>query len=579
MARARASEFQHPIAHSRAVTPALQATPKPGKSGQHQGWVPKGQAVAVRGRDIAGMVYVGTPPMMDRYGYGEKCRAYIDPTLSAAREGNDKAGAGMTYWPGYSSIPPECRATYLDWLAGGATDGSYNPGYMFLYFYGLEQRFFVDDPTTDEKRDLLLEACRLAQLYADNHSAQRYLGEFIEFAIVSTTEVDSLAPIFDNPGWEIPFSVKLAIGARLEKGENLCADWVLSWLLCHSEKNLRTSAKRCRDEFMALFRLRFELRFPQGLKVNKPKKSLQANYQAASREFNGMVNPTLNGKPVPDISSLRKPIKIAQEIADEAMNDLEKFSRYLGRNPDGRGSVEAHALLPPELREMFPSEELEQIKVWATSIVQCGGLVRVGDVIQRLEGACPEKLGKRRLTGAADALARVGFGMAPDPRFGLRSPKLDEPVVLFDLSGPVEQLEAVSTQYKASLMELALASFVAHSDGVITDREKTNLDDQALSVDRLTDQEQRRLRANLAWFMAVPPDMTLLRRKLKESGAERQSAIRAALVAAAHADGIVKPEEVAEIEKVYRALGLDPNLVYSPDPQIENPIKQKALAV
>ena len=422
-------------------------------------------------------------------------------------------------------------------------------------------------PTTTRRnaiwgRRLRARAAR-ARRHADNHSAQRYLGEFIEFAIVSTTEVDSLAPIFDNPGWEIPFSVKLAIGARLEKGENLCADWVLSWLLCHSEKNLRTSAKRCRDEFMALFRLRFELRFPQGLKVNKPKKSLQANYQAASREFNGMVNPTLNGKPVPDISSLRKPIKIAQEIADEAMNDLEKFSRYLGRNPDGRGSVEAHALLPPELREMFPSEELEQIKVWATSIVQCGGLVRVGDVIQRLEGACPEKLGKRRLTGAADALARVGFGMAPDPRFGLRSPKLDEPVVLFDLSGPVEQLEAVSTQYKASLMELALASFVAHSDGVITDREKTNLDDQALSVDRLTDQEQRRLRANLAWFMAVPPDMTLLRRKLKESGAERQSAIRAALVAAAHADGIVKPEEVAEIEKVYRALGLDPNLVYS----------------
>lgn len=57
--------------------------------------------------------------------------------------------------------------------------------------------------------------------------------------------------------------------------------------------------------------------------------------------------------------------------------------------------------------------------------------------------------------------------------------------------------------------------------------------------------------------------MTLLRRKLKESGADQQSAIRAALVATAHADGIVKPEEVAEIEKVYRALGLDPSLVYS----------------
>ena len=392
---------------------------------------------------------------------------------------------------------------------------------------------------------------------------QRYLGEFIEFAVVAITDADAIEPVFDNQGWDVPFSAKLAIGARLERGENLTADWVLSWFLSHPEKILRTSGKRCRDEFLALFRLRFDDRFPQGLKVNKPRKSLQVSYQAASSEFNGTVNPTVNGRPVPDISGLRKPIEIAQEIADEVMGDLEKFSRYLGRNPDGRGSVEAHALLPAELRKMFPSEELEQIKAWAGGIAERGGLVPVGDVLQRLEGERPEKLGKRQLTGAADALARVGFGLAPDPRFALRSPQIDEPVVLFDLGGPVEQLEEVSTAYKAALMELALASFVAHADGVITNLERKTLDAQVRSVDGLMDHEQRRLRANLAWFLAVPPDMTLLRRKLKESGADQQSALRAALVAAAHADGIVKPEEVAEIEKVYRALGLDPNLVYS----------------
>ena len=563
MSRSRAWQPQHPASLSPAITPVRPAAPIPRNSSRHQGWVPKGQIVSVRGRDIGGLVYVGTPPTMNRYGYGEKCRAYIDPSLPVAWEGTDKAGAGMTYWPGYSSISPECRATYLDWLAGGATDGSYNPGYMFLYFYGLERRFFVDDPTTEEKRDLLHEALRLTQIYADNHSAQRYLGEFIEFAIVSTTEIDSIAPIFDNPGWDLPFSVKLAIGARLQKGETLNADWLLSWFLCHPEKSLRTSAKRCRDEFLALFRLRFEQRFPAGLKVNKPKKSLQARYQAASREFEGTVNPSVDGKPVPDISGLRKPIEIAQEIADEVMDDLDKFSRYLGRNPDGRGSVEAHVLLPGELRQMFPSEDLEKIKTWADSIVEAGGLVVVGDVLERLEGERPVKPGKRQLTGAADALARVGFGLAPDPRFALRSPKIDEPVVLFDLSGPVEQLEDVSIPYKAALVEMALASFVAHADGVISDLERTTLENQARSVAGLTDHERQRLAANLTWFLAVPPDLTLWRRKLKESSPDRQSSIRAALVAAAHADGIVKPEEVAEIEKLYRALGLDPNLVYS----------------
>lgn len=555
------------LSHSFASTAPLVVThagSAQGKSNsRHQGWVPAEKIVNVHGRNLAGMIYIGTPPTLNRHGYSEKCRSYIDPSLPVGRVGNDKEGNGMPYWPGYSTIPPECRATYLDWLARGATDGSFSPGYMFLYFYGLERRFFVDSPDLNERQQLLDEVGRLIEVFKDNYSAQRYLREFIEFALVSITEIGAISPVFENPSWDVPFSVKVAIGARLQRGENLDADWVLCWFICHPEKNLRTSAKRCRDEFIALFRLRFERRFPQGLKVAKPRPALKASYQAASREFEASVNPSIDGKPVPDISGLRKPVEIAQEIADEVMEDLEKFSRYLGRNPEGRGSVEAHALLPQDLRRLFPSDALEKIRAWATGITEAGGLVPVADVLEQLEGERSEKPGKRQLTGAADALARIGFGLAPDPRFALRSPTIDEPVVLFDLGGPVEQLEDVSTSYKAALMELALGAFVAQADGAITEDERAALERQVQSVAGLNDHEQRRLRANLAWFVAVPPDMVLLRRKLKDTGTDQQTAIRSALVAAAHADGVVKPEEVAEIEKVYRALGLDPNLVYS----------------
>ena len=556
---------------ARKVEPSLAAIPSqrdvgttPQSRGQRgQGWVPAGESVSIHGREIGGLVYVGTAPTLNRHGYGEKSRAYIDPSLPVSRRGNDKAGGGMPYWPGYSSIPPECRATYLDWLADGASDGSYNAGYMFLYFYGLERRFFLDDPSPDEKRVLLTEVRRLAKVYADNRSAQRYLGDFAEIALVASTEVDDMKPVFDYSGWDIPLSVKVAIGAKLQRNESLGADWILSWFLCHPERALRTPAKRCPEEFMALFRFRFEERFPQGLKVNKPKKLLEVGYQAASREFEASVTPEIDAKRVPDISGLRRPIEIAQEIADEVMDDLEKFSRYVGRNPDGRGSVEAHALLPAALRGMFPSEELDGIRFWAADIVRNTGLVPVSDVLERLEGKRPEKIGKRQLTGATDALARIGFGLAPDPRFALRSPKIGEPVVLFNLGGPIEQLENVSTRYKAALMELAIASFVAHADGAVSEQERITLETQTLAVAGLTEQEQRRLRANLSWFLAVPPDMSVLRRKLKEGGAARRSAIRRAIVSAAHADGVVQTEEVAEIEKVYRILGLDPNLVYS----------------
>ena len=140
---------------------------------RHQGWVPKGQTVLVAGRELGGMIYVGVPPTISYSGFREKCRAYIDPSLSVAREARDVAGTAMPYWPGYSSIPSECRATYLDWLADGASNQAYNAGYMFLYFYGLERRFFVDNPADAEKQLLLDEVRRLRELFPESHSAQR----------------------------------------------------------------------------------------------------------------------------------------------------------------------------------------------------------------------------------------------------------------------------------------------------------------------------------------------------------------------------------------------------------------------
>ena len=297
--------------------------------------------------------------------------------------------------------------------------------------------------------------------------------------------------------------------------------------------------------------------------VNKPRKMLKAEYRAASNEFRAQIDLTDGGAKVPDISGIRKPVEIAQEIVDKAMRELDKLSRYLGRNPDGRGSVEAQALMPRELWELFPSDELERLKTWAAGRVGSGGLTPVQDVIERLEGVRPERLSKRILVGAADALARIGYGFAPDPRFALRSPKLDEPVVLFELGDSVAQLEDVSYDYRAALIEAALGSFVAHADGQITESERRSLSARTMEAEGLSEQETRRLVADLEWMLAVAPDMTLLRRKLRETGTEAMASIRSALVAAAHADGVIQSEEVAGIEKVYKALGLDPALVYS----------------
>jgi hypothetical protein len=67
----------------------------------------------------------------------------------------------------------------------------------------------------------------------------------------------------------------------------------------------------------------------------------------------------------------------------------------------------------------------------------------------------------------------------------------------------------------------------------------------------------------LDWLLAVPADIATLRSRLKDVDGDQKVALRSAMIAIAHADGLIKTEEVAGIEKIYRILGLDPSTVYS----------------
>ena len=191
-----------------------------------------------------------------------------------------------------------------------------------------------------------------------------------------------------------------------------------------------------------------------------------------------------------------------------------------------------------------------------------GGLAPVEELVERLEGAPPEKIGKRQLTGAADALARLSIGMAPDPRYALRSPKLGEPVMLFALPASITRLEEVSAHYRPALLSLVMGTFVAHADGAVSDLERRHLIERFRSSDVLTDSEKARLHANLDWMMAVPPDLAPIRRRVKDMGDEVRRGLGRLAFAVVGADGVVDPAEVKAIEKLYRILGIKADDVY-----------------
>src|ERR1019366_8612643 len=101
-------------------------------------------------------------------------------------------------------------------------------------------------------------------------------------------------------GWEVPFELRLGLGQLAADARPLPADWALAWLRLHPPGGLRTPATR------------------------RPA-----------------------GRGLPDVAGLSAPLARLREIAGAACDDLDAYSRYLGRHPDGAGTAAALALLPP----------------------------------------------------------------------------------------------------------------------------------------------------------------------------------------------------------------------------------------
>ena len=522
-------------------------------------WIGPGGAATVAGRDIGGMVYLA--PEQRRSVRGHLSRPFIDPRLPVLAEGSDFAGQGMPYWPSYSEIGPQARSTYLDWLASGRSDRRYSVGYVFLYFYGLERRFFVDRPNEDEKGLLIAEVERLLGIYSDNRSIKGYLGTFVDTAQATLGYGDKPEPRIERAGYELPLSMRVTIGRMAREGSPIDAGRLLRWYAAHPDYSLRTPATRAFPEFRELFGQLFDERFPEGLPVPVSRRNLRAQYRAASSEFVSDLEEYIGQ--VPDISRISRPLNVAKTIVDEATEALDKYSRFLGRNPDGRGTIEAHALLPQRLWPLFPCREVDDLRLWAQGIIDAGGFVPVVQVVEQLENARPEKITKRRLTDAADALARLSVGMAPDPRFALRSPKYGEPVVLFRLPEGITVLEHVSSRYKSILVAIAVGSFIAHADEDLAAIEHGGLIAMIGDAVDLSGTERARLRANLDWMMAVPPDLALFQRHVKDLPGDLSRELGQLALVMAASDGVVSAKEVSALERLYQVLGLETDGIYS----------------
>lgn len=524
-------------------------------------WIPAGEVVELGGVSIpGGLIYVGTS-LPTPMGGNDPC--LIDPSKSVASHG-DYTERQMGYWPSYSDISPSARRAYLNWLAGGRQDPEADLGYVFIFFYGLERRAILDASKEDEAKDdwpvIAVELRRLLDIYGEKSGSFRsYAGTLLDWvSLAAHPEKAYLKPIPRFPKtYELPLYIRVALGQAAVDGVPVPAQLALAWAKLDPTNYLRTPATRCADEFDKLFVSKYHEAFGPGLVLPRNKTKIKLVHRPASAGFRGYTDLSLSFGSTPDVTVLTAPIKKLRQVVESTTKELEPFSRYVGRNPDARHALEGLLQLPATLWPEGAQKALHDLKARMGE-----GMIAIS--FQELLGSLDAKtaLTRDRTLALARALESLNIGIEPDVLGGAKLPKPDEKVVLFAVP-PGEAASRSTPPYQAAVLTLDLASAVAAADGEFSVQEMGHLRAQVQSWAHLTPNHVRRLLAHLRLLMTSPASLTALRKKLEPLDAGAKETIATFMATVAQSDGDVSPTEVKMLERVYKALGVEPKKVFS----------------
>ena len=539
---------------------ALSAPAAPDASQAHGvRWLAEPTTIRAGGLSITtDMVHVGRA---DRYDYHAN-KSLIDSSLKIAAQG-DPYGTTLGYWPDYRSLDPRARRSYLEWLQGGRSDPSVPIGYVFIFFYGLEYRL-LKEGAYDEAPIILRELRRLLDLHGDQPSFDRYASALVEVAeLLAGESDDELAPSSElRTHWEMPLKFRVALGRKVGNGEALRASDALAWVLASPQTYLRTPAQRCFTELKELWARRFETSYPDGFKVHIPKARIKHLYRAAGANFTA----TISLDQLPDVSTLEGPVKRFRTLLDKCVEDLDAYSRFLGRNPDKRDSLAAAVLLPPELQDGPAGEQLRLRRAQLEELNRAAMPPSAAEVLRLLDleatvaGAKVPLATVRQMATTLDLL-HVGF--EPDRRYGASAALTAETkLVLFECQGG-GKVDPDESAYVAARTMAEIAALAAVSDGMVVPVELEAICRDLTSLPGLGDVERQRLAAHAESLLDDPPKRKEAINRLAILPQAVRQRIMHSAVAAILADGRVLPAEVRFLEGLHKTLGLPQEDVYA----------------
>jgi tellurite resistance protein len=514
-------------------------------------WVSHGESVEIHGVTIPrGMVYVGVDTGANEPGL-------IDPKLPVDSRSLGP-GQALPYWPSYSIMSPATRYRYLRWLAAGAKDRDVELGYAFVYFYGLERRLLLEADAA-EREVLLAEVDRLLRIFGSNGSFWGYarrLTEFVELRGQLSSPTDDLPTFGLSSNYELPPALRFGLGRFARDQRPLPLPWALSWALSDPFISRRTPVSRCPDPFARAFAKVYEDANGSGMILPHNKTALKLTYNPASAGLRG-YNFQLDCGNVPDILAVTGPQKKLQALVEEATCLINPYSRFLGRHADQAETLEAYLTLPPAL---WPDSIQQNILALRETVVSTMEPLTYGEVLNRLGGTANPA--PNAILDLARVLQEDRIGVEPDVLAGVKKPMPSDVMVLFPLASQVNG-DRATEEYRTASLTVALSASLALADGEASDAELISVEKRISTWDHLDENLQTRLRAQYRLQVRQPASLSALKTKVGTLTPGQRLELGMALACLAKADGVVSAEEVKLLERMYRTLQLDPQLVYS----------------
>lgn len=555
---------------ARNAKPRQKQTPRPATRSVHPArlrpmtWMRSGHPVAIGGISVPGhMIYVGDPLV------GSAPPAcLIDPILQVAPRSPKTDGTGMPYWPSYSAISPNCRLAYLQWLRDGRTDPATYIGYVFLFFYGLERRAFVDRADARETAELIAEVQRLLSIYGGNNSFRGYATAFVAAAelrllLEGKFQADHYEAVLDGPLHQMPIALKLTIATKVAAGQPLLFDLAMAGLLGLPSDALPMAGRvleHARPQFLHLMRRRFDDACPLGYKLadrKGPRFELKHRCATAGLTVDLAPQPTKRQLPEPTTLGWEKLAAMASEIAAQ----LEGFASLKQRHPERARTLSALAALPEGFAPAAVGPAASVALRWLENLPKPISRVDFADLAEHALGERGAKWTLRHHRAVREALAATEYGLEPHPEEGGLSISDATPMYVFPDVGARRDR---TPSYEAAALGADVVDAISRADPTTAEAVRTGwLADVGVRVS-LSDPELVRLDARLRSLAhSSPPTAHRIAKRLGGVSAGDRATVARLAAEAAAAAGAVAKGQIALLERIYDELGLERGGLYS----------------